>query len=393
MKIIFDLFSTQPFATHVKYNGGAEYVKNIFINFILENKVYKNEIYGLYDSRFEVDSKILKLCKEFNVQLLDIKKHDIEFYAILFKVDKIYIGIVQRYLNFKIPKDIEIIAVVHDLRDLEIFPSRSELFRLTKLNTFKGVLKLFLILAFYRIWKFYRYESNYRRYFIFFTSLTQSNSQIWAVSNHTKYILLSKFLFIESNNIKVYWSPEINANVKVKVVTELKHEKFYLMIASNNWEKNALRVIDAFTELNNNNITLKLVIIGDIDSTILDLQIKKHSWIYNLSNIENSEIEWVYSNAQALIYLSYVEGFGYPPLQSMKHGTPVLASSTSSIMEVCGDAPVYCCPYSDSEIIARLTFFLSTDHSILKYKCSNRYYEINVKQKKDLVDMIKELHS
>ena len=45
MKIIFDLVSSQPYSSSVKYNGGALYVKNVFRQFILENYKFKNLIY------------------------------------------------------------------------------------------------------------------------------------------------------------------------------------------------------------------------------------------------------------------------------------------------------------------------------------------------------------
>ena len=41
------------------------------------------------------------------------------------------------------------------------------------------------------------------------------------------------------------------------------------------------------------------------------------------------------------VYPSLCEGFGFPPLEAMAVGCPVLASHTSSIPEVCLDAPFY----------------------------------------------------
>jgi glycosyltransferase involved in cell wall biosynthesis len=48
----------------------------------------------------------------------------------------------------------------------------------------------------------------------------------------------------------------------------------------------------------------------------------------------------LYQDALCLAYPSSYEGFGFPPLEAMVHGTPALASRTSSLIEVAGDAGV-----------------------------------------------------
>jgi len=48
----------------------------------------------------------------------------------------------------------------------------------------------------------------------------------------------------------------------------------------------------------------------------------------------------LYQGATALAYLSRFEGFGFPPLEAMASGCPVIAMDTSSIPEVVGDAGI-----------------------------------------------------
>lgn len=54
--------------------------------------------------------------------------------------------------------------------------------------------------------------------------------------------------------------------------------------------------------------------------------------------------------AKAVLFPSLYEGFGLPVLESMKLGTPVLTSSTSSLAEVAGDAALLVDPYDTREI-------------------------------------------
>lgn len=51
-----------------------------------------------------------------------------------------------------------------------------------------------------------------------------------------------------------------------------------------------------------------------------------------------AELAALYQGAEMLVYISRYEGFGIPPLEAMQCGCPVIASDTSSIPEVVGDA-------------------------------------------------------
>jgi glycosyltransferase involved in cell wall biosynthesis len=48
-----------------------------------------------------------------------------------------------------------------------------------------------------------------------------------------------------------------------------------------------------------------------------------------------------YQNAALFVYPSLYEGFGFPPLEAMSLGCPVLVNRSSSLPEVCGDAAFY----------------------------------------------------
>jgi glycosyltransferase involved in cell wall biosynthesis len=59
-----------------------------------------------------------------------------------------------------------------------------------------------------------------------------------------------------------------------------------------------------------------------------------------LGYVGEDELVKNYAGADLLVFLSYVEGFGLPPLEAMAAGVPVIASNASSLREVCGDAAV-----------------------------------------------------
>jgi glycosyltransferase involved in cell wall biosynthesis len=60
------------------------------------------------------------------------------------------------------------------------------------------------------------------------------------------------------------------------------------------------------------------------------------------------------SACDAFAYVSLYEGFGLPPLEAMVCGAPVIASNTSSLPEVVGDAGIQVDPHDVEQIAAAL---------------------------------------
>ncbi len=71
------------------------------------------------------------------------------------------------------------------------------------------------------------------------------------------------------------------------------------------------------------------------------------------------ELPRVYNMAAALLFPSYYEGFGWPPLEAMACGTPVVTSNVTSIPEVVGDAALLYRPDDHTGMAAALHNLLS----------------------------------
>ena len=61
-----------------------------------------------------------------------------------------------------------------------------------------------------------------------------------------------------------------------------------------------------------------------------------------LGHVTDSALRALYRDCLAFAFPSLHEGFGFPPLEAMSHGTPVLASNSSCLPEVLGDAALWC---------------------------------------------------
>lgn len=70
--------------------------------------------------------------------------------------------------------------------------------------------------------------------------------------------------------------------------------------------------------------------------------------------ISDQNLAYLYNRATALVYPSFYEGFGLPPLEALCCGCPVVASDIPPHREVCGDAALYCDPASPESIARQI---------------------------------------
>jgi len=79
--------------------------------------------------------------------------------------------------------------------------------------------------------------------------------------------------------------------------------------------------------------------------------------------VAQEDLPRLLAGARAVAYVSLYEGFGLPALEAMACGTPVVASNTTSIPEVVGDAGLLVDPY-DVAAIAEALHRLMTDDAL-----------------------------
>jgi glycosyltransferase involved in cell wall biosynthesis len=121
--------------------------------------------------------------------------------------------------------------------------------------------------------------------------------------------------------------------------------------------KNIKGIVEAFYEIKEL-IPHKLVFIGggreefkkEIQTGRLPKKVLDDERIIIKGYVDEGEMNKLMKKAALLIFPSFYEGFGLPPLEAMACGTPVVASSSASLPEVCGNAAHYVNPYDSSDI-------------------------------------------
>lgn len=122
--------------------------------------------------------------------------------------------------------------------------------------------------------------------------------------------------------------------------------------------KNHKCLIDAFGILKRRaKVPHKLVLVGpqgweDLKVKVGELNLQDEVIFTGL--VPDGDLALIYSAADLFVFPSFYEGFGYPPLEAMACGTPVIVSNTSSLPEVVGEAGLYVNPGDPEDIAEKM---------------------------------------
>ena len=135
-------------------------------------------------------------------------------------------------------------------------------------------------------------------------------------------------------------------------------QNFWLYVGDRSGYKNSRILFEAFAERNVTNEYLVFVGGGKFNITEIEY-INKNNLNYRCFQISPNikELAWLYQKAKALIYPSHYEGFGFPLIEAMSCGCPVIASNASCLPEIGGDSAFYFDPNSVSDLLSSMKFF------------------------------------
>jgi len=205
--------------------------------------------------------------------------------------------------------------------------------------------------------------------------------KIIADSEHTKKDII-QYLHITAEKIKVIhlavssnFRPQ--PNDKIKTIKKKYHtgEKYFIHVSTLEPRKNLSFLVKAFAKVAKKGIKENLLIVGKkgwyyegLFQLVKDLNLDKR--VIFTGYAEDEDIPVLYSGATALTFPSMYEGFGFPPLEAMACGTPVISSNTSSLPEVVGEAGILLSP-KDEQLWVRNMSKIATN-SKLAFKLSQK---------------------
>ncbi len=375
--MLFNLVAVQPIHS-AKFHGGGSYGEVIFWAMVKRGAKFA----CAYDSRKYLDPNIIEACKSNDIPLYDIAEatpqqiidsNNIDaFYTPLYSLEKKWAIDVKRF-----------VFTWHGVRALEMqYDTQGVAFAK------KFAQKMEALVRYREIWKRRFYKPKYQELAV---RIADGRAETITVSEHSRASIKSFFPELMDKEIPVFYSPMIEYEPEGFLPPQVQAKKYFLLTSGARWEKNNLRAAKAFDELVTQYETcgkpfdFKMVITGATNPKVYLKNVRHKDRFVLLGYVENKELEFLHKNAYAFVFPSLNEGFGYPPMQSMRYGVPVAASGSTSIPEICDNAALFFDPYSVSEMKNRMIQLLDGKiYGDFAARSLKRYAEVSKRQKEDL---------
>ncbi|WP_282092600.1 glycosyltransferase family 4 protein [Epibacterium ulvae] len=117
---------------------------------------------------------------------------------------------------------------------------------------------------------------------------------------------------------------------------------YFMVLGSRAAHKNLEMVLQVANE---SDLDIPIAVVGGGSKDVFkSIGITDSPRIKILGRVEDEALKTLLAGARALLFPSKTEGFGLPPLEAMRCGCPVVATTGGAVPEVCGGAPIYADP-------------------------------------------------
>jgi len=351
MSLLYDLTATQPSGASA-FTGGNEYAKAVFLR-LVERSLDK--IIAFSDPERPLDPVIAEAVRKVEhvettwgkgVQRLLDRQDVVTFYSALPPLEVLDQDLKNVHWRF----------TLHGLRPYELPTDPAARWMANSVPEWSLAVVKSMVPKMYRR----RVLGHYRR----LLSLRSRSVRVSVPSAHTKYALLSALPEVDPTTVEVTYSPLKSVDCRLteaetrKAVAEVGvvPGRYVLVLSGDRWLKNGLRAAMALDKLYDTrpDLPITTLVLGVQNRRRYLRRIKHPERIVLSRYVAAPVLEALYSKAFALLYPSLNEGFGYPPLECMKYGVPVICGAVTSVPEVCADAALYVDPRSEDEIGARI---------------------------------------
>jgi glycosyltransferase involved in cell wall biosynthesis len=146
---------------------------------------------------------------------------------------------------------------------------------------------------------------------------------------------------------------EFEAHQQIEVDQLPPRRPYILFVGNRSTYKNFSALLSAY-QMSGLTAEYDLLAVGGGEFSDIEIlritELKLTDRVQVVPQATEEQLAEAYRRAAVFVYPSLYEGFGFPPLEAMSVGCPVVASNASSIPEVCGAAAVYFNPEDTADL-------------------------------------------
>ena len=175
-----------------------------------------------------------------------------------------------------------------------------------------------------------------------FKPIAQQADRIVTISQSSAVDIARK-LDIPVERIEVIYNGVTKIPIREASKVVIPANPFLVYVGSNDKHKNIDVVLKALNDQNIQNV--QLVLIGDnkgLRDKVKEVGIENR--VHFLGRIDDGDMGWVISQADGLVFPSFYEGFGLPPLEAALLGTPSICSERPAMTEILKGAALFANP-------------------------------------------------
>lgn len=244
----------------------------------------------------------------------------------------------------------------------------------------KGVKKILTVYDL--VWHYFpeTMDAYNRLVMIFFTkSSIRSADHIITISHASKKALVDVMRIAEEKISVIYPAADdyvpLDKNDSALYISEKygTNKNYVLAVSTIEPRKNLLMLLNMFSEFKQSGFQLLIAGASGWKNSAIFAEYRRLGFsedqVRFLGYVPDEDMNRLYSGARLFVFPSIYEGFGIPPLEAMASGTPVIASNSSSIPEVVGDAGVLLDPYDSAgwqDAIERVLFSKESQEDLIR---------------------------
>lgn len=330
MRIIFDAY--ELIAGQGKSQGIYNYAKNLVKNLI---------------SHIEANNELIILCNISNIQDFSFEHPLVHSVLISKKIPNIFIRLCWYY-------GLAAITIKGFNGDIYFSP-KGFLPKLVKWFSpkIKTAIVIHDLIPLWYAEHFPAYFGKFEELFInraLINSIIDSDAII-AISNATAQDIKDRLGRIQGINV-------VHNGIAITNPSTNSHPEPYIFAMTSRLpHKNAAGILAAYREYRSISTyqPLPLIVCGLSDIS--------EPGVITIKGIDDPTLHAYYANAALFIFLSLTEGFGFPPMEALAHGTSVLCSDIPVLREVAQDLAYYVDPADSKQIAEKIIQMLDAEET------------------------------